>query len=740
MTEQKKPSRRFVILGALAAGGGAAIGFALMPFSRLGEQRAMLAKDREHALLGALRIGADDKVTVIIPHADMGVGNGTALAQQLAEELDADWAKIGIERAPGETAFANYALGQAYLRGDTAIPAALAGPAWLVTRRIAESMNLQITGGSTAIRFTGMEGMRHAGACARWMLTRAAAAAWKVPASEITVENGRLKHASGKDSGFGAFAEAALAFDPPARLPFKARADYKIVGQSKQRLDIPMKVNGAAKYSGDVRLPDMVFAAIRATPVPGGTLQSVDEAPAKAMRGVSAVIKTPNAVAVLADSFWRANQAVNALDPKWNDGANAGMSSAATLTAMEAAVKGEGDLKKDYAQGDGEKVFASAKTVVERVYTVPYLAHAAMEPVGCVAQFKDGKLTIWGAFQDALGAKAQAMKTAGLPDANVKIIHTEMGGAFGRRGSTLDFLDHAIAIAKQTDKAVNLTYTREEDMTHDFYRNASAAYMRAVLDKDGRPLAVSHNYAERNDPKESSEFPYAIAGKQAKFVTGLNPAPWGAWRSVDHSIHGFFIESFVDELAHEAKADPMAYRRELLVEEPRFAATLEAVAQMSNWNSAKADKTAGLGVSVVISFGTVVAQVVRVVLEGGKPRVTDVWLAADPGLCVNPDGFAQQMESGVIYGLTAALYGEITIDKGRVQQTNFPDYPMIKMADCPKIHVKILESGAATGGAGEPGTPPIAAAVANGLFALTGKRARSLPLAKQDWGAALQPA
>lgn len=740
MAEQKKPSRRLIILGALAAGGGAAIGFALMPFSRLGEQRALLAKEGEHALLGALRIGADDKITVIIPHADMGVGNGTALAQQLAEELDADWAQIGIERAPGERAFANGALGQAFLRGDATIPAALAGPGWLVTRRIAETMNLQITGGSTAIRFTGMEGMRHAGACARWMLTHAAAKAWKVPAAEISVENGRLKHASGKDSGFGAFAEAALAFDPPARLPFKARADYKIVGQAKPRFDIPAKVTGAAKYSGDLRLPGMVFAALRASPVPGGTLKSVDAAPAKAMRGVVDVITMPGAVAVLADSFWRAKQGVEALDPQWEDGAKGAESSNATLTAMEAAVTGSGDLQKDYAQGDGDKIFASAKTVVERLYTVPYLAHAAMETVGCVAQLKDGGLTIWGAFQDALGAKAQAMKTAGLADEKVKIVHTEMGGAFGRRGSTLDYLDHAIAIAKQTDKPINLIYTREEDMTHDFYRNASAAYMRAVLDKDGRPLAVSHHYAERNDPKESSQFPYAIAAKQAKFVTGLNPAPWGAWRSVDHSVHGFFIESFMDELAVEAKADPMAYRRELLSEEPRFAATLEAVAQMSDWDKAKTDKTAGLGVSVVTSFGTVVAQVARVVLVDGKPRVTDVWVAADPGLCVNPNGFAQQMESGVIYGLTAALHGEITIEKGRVQQSNFTDYPMVLMADCPKIHVKILESGAATGGAGEPGTPPIAAAVANALFALTGQRARSLPLSKQDWTAALQPA
>jgi isoquinoline 1-oxidoreductase beta subunit len=741
MAEQKtkQPSRRLIVLGALAAGGGAAIGFALMPFSRVGEQRKLLASQGAHVLNGALRIGADDRLTVIIPHADMGVGNGTALAQQLAEELDADWTKVAIERAPGEIAFANGALGQAYLRGDTSIPEALAGASWLVTRRLAESMNLQITGGSTAIRFTGMEGMRHAGACARFMLTHAAAKEWGVPVKEITIENGRLKHASGKESSFGTFAEKSLAFDPPARLPFKAKADYKIVGQSKPRFDLPAKVTGEAKYSADLRLPDMVFAAIRATPVPGGTLKSVDEAPAKAMRGVLQVIKTDNAVAVLADNFWRAKEAVNALDPQWDDGAAATLNSADSVKAMEAAVKADG-LKKDYESGDAAKVFAASKDVIERTYTVPYLAHAAVEPVGCVAQFKDGKLTIWGAFQDALGAKMTAAETAELnPDA-VTIVHTEMGGAFGRRGGTLDFLDHTIKIAKQTDRAVNLLYTREEDMTHDFYRNASVARMRAVLGAEGKPIAVSHHYADKDDPKEASQFPYALPAVEAMFAKGVNTAPWGPWRSVDHSIQGYFIESFIDELAHEAKADPVAYRRALLTDKPRFLAALNAAAEMANWDQAKTDKTACLGISLVQSFGTIVAQCARVVLENGKPRVTDVWVAADPGLVVNPNGFAQQMESGVIYGLSAALYGQITFEKGRAQQVNFTDYPVVTMADCPRIHVKLLESGAPTGGAGEPATPPIAAAVSNALFALTGQRTRSLPLSNHSWVGAAQPA
>lgn len=737
---KKGIKRRWILLGGLAAAGGAAIGVGLMPYSRVSEQRKLAAKEGASVFSASLRIGADDSLTVLYPHADMGVGNGTALAQMLADELDADWTKVRIERAPAETAFANTALGQAFLRGDNEIPSFLAGTAWLLTRRLAENMNLQITGGSTAIRLTGMEGMRMAGAHARYMLTHAAAKEWGVPVGEIAIENGVLKHASGKQSGFGAFAEKALAFDPPTRLPLKEKAQYKIVGQPKPRLDIPAKVTGEAKYSGDVRLPDMVFAAIRIAPVPGGVLKSVDETPVKGVRGVVQVVKTEHAVAVLADNFWRAKTALAMLDPQWEDGANANLDSAQVLAAMDAAVKDDKQLKKDYVVGDGAKAL-TGDTILERTYTVPYLSHAPMEPVGCVAHFKDGALTIWGAFQDGLGAKANAAKLSELPMEKVTLHHTEMGGAFGRRALNLGYLDHAIAIAKQTDKPVNLLYTREEDLQHDFYRNPSVARMRAVLGADGKPTAASHYYTEKHDPPSASRFPYAIAHVDAKVAKGLNAAPWGPWRSVDHSVHGFFIESFIDELAHEAKQDPLQYRLAMLADKPRYGACLNAVAQMSGWAAPRGDKTSALGVAIVSSFDTIVAQVVEVTRDGaGKPKVLNVWVAADPGLCVNPNGFAQQMESGVIYGLSAALYDEITFAKGRVQQSNFHDYPVMMMADAPAIHTRILESGAKTGGAGEPGTPPVAAATANAWFALTGERVRSLPMFKHVKPAAPRPA
>lgn len=730
---RKGVSRRLLIVGGLALGGGLAVGVGLYPYSRTGEQRRLLAREGESVLQSAVRISREGVVTVVYPHADMGVGNGTALAQLLAEELGADWPQIRIERAPAHIAFANGALGQAYLRGETEIPAALAGLSWLVTRRIAEGMRLQITGGSTAIAFTGMEGMRHAGASARWMLTRAAAAEWRVPAREVTIENGRILHAaSGKEAGFGAFAEAALAFDPPARLPFRAKADYRQVGQSRARLDIPAKVTGEAKYSGDLRLPGMAFAAIRACPTPGGRLASCDAAPAAGRRGVHRVVTTPTAVAVLADNFWRARTAVEALQPQWAHGSNATLDSARTIEAMKASVASD-RLKKDHAQGSAERVLAEAgEKVIERVYTAPYLAHAPMETVGCVAQFADGGLVVWGAFQDALAARYQAAKTSGLPVDRVTIHHTEMGGAFGRRGGTLDYLDHAIALAREWEGPVNLIYTREEDTTHDFYRNPSVARMRAVLAEDGRPLAVAHHYAERHDPPDASRFPYAFEAVDVRFSSGDNLAPWGPWRSVDHSVQGFFIESFIDELAQEAGEDPYLYRRRLLAQDARSLAVLDAAADMSGWTQNRsASVPKPMGIALKKSFGTVVCEVAEIAIRpDGSIHVPRVWVAADPGLVVNPNGFAQQMESGVIYGLTAALYGEITFEGGQVKQRNFWDYPMVRMSDCPRIEVRLLESGALTGGAGEPGTPPIAAAVANAVFAATGERIRSLPLGR----------
>jgi isoquinoline 1-oxidoreductase beta subunit len=386
-----------------------------------------------------------------------------------------------------------------------------------------------------------------------------------------------------------------------------------------------------------------------------------------------------------------------------------------------------------------EGALRGAAWQVERRYRVPYLAHATMEPVGCVAHFAGGRLEIHGGFQDGLGARARAAKWAGLPLEKVALHHAAMGGGFGRRGSTLNYLEQAIAIAKQVDAPVSLCWSREQDLTQDNYRNASIARMRAGLDAQRRPVAWLHEFTEKHDPEDATWIAYGIADREARYANGTDPIPFGPWRSVDNSHQAFFIESFIDELAILAKADPFHYRRDLLARAPRHRAVLEAAARMASWGT-PLPAGRGRGISLKEAFGTVVAQVAEVSAgEDGRARVHKVWCAADPGEVVHPDGLVAQLEGGIVYGLTAALYGEISIERGRVVEQNLPAYPMLRMADAPAIEVALVPSGAPTGGAGEPGTPPIAAAVANAVFAATGHRVRTLPLRKHDLRAPLEP-
>lgn len=722
-------SRRFVIFSGLAAAGGLAVGYALLPFSTVDRARRIVAKDGETALSAWVRIGTDNSVTVFVPHSEMGQGVHTSLPMMLAEELDADWSLVRMEQAPADMAFANGALAREYLAGDTSIPSFLSGTVDFGMRKIAEYMNLQLTGGSTAIRMTGVRGMRVAGAAAKWMLIQAAAAAWNVPAGEIQAKQSRLTHASGKSATYGEMAAAAVAFDPPADPPLKPKKDYTIVGTPVQRFDIPGKVDGSAKYGLDVRLPDMSFAVVAASPVFGGTLTSVDEAPAKTMRGVKKVVKLPAAVAVVADNTWRAKEALAALQPVWNDGANANVTSKAIFQGMDIALN-EHELTEDHATGDVDAALKGAKRVVEAEYHVPYLAHATMEPMNCTAQFEGDKLTVWGGFQNGLGARVDAATVAGIPVENVTLHHTTMGGGFGRRIGT-DYLGRTIEVARQVNGPVQLVWTREEDMTQDFYRHASVARMKAAVDDKGRVVAWLHQFTEKHDPPEAVFVNYSFPNRAARYASNTNPIPWGPWRSVDHTQQGFFIETFMDELAHAAGQDPFEFRRAHLDNAPRHKAALELAASMAGWGTPLPAGRAR-GIAIREAFNSIVAQVAEVSIVDGAVRVHNVWSAVDPGEVVNPATFTAQIQGGVIYGLTAALFGEITIEKGRVVQSNFSDYQMVHMAEAPVHEVKFIESGARTGGAGEPGTAPIAAAVGNALFALTGKRIRELPFKNFD--------
>ena len=724
-------SRRMFIVSGIAVAGGLAIGYALMPFSTLGRARKIASKDGAAMLTSWVRIGTDNSVTVIVPHSEMGQGVHTSLPMMLAEELDADWSLVRMEQAPADMAFANVGLARGFLSGGKSIPSVLSGTADFAARKVAEAINLQITGGSTSVRFTGIDGMRRTGAAARAMLIKAAAQAWGVPEAEVIAKQSTLTHASGKSATYGEMAVAAAAFDAPSSVPLKAKKDYTIVGKPISRFDIPSKVDGSAIFGPDLRLPNMSYAVVAACPVFGGTLKSVDEAPAKAMRGVKRVVKLADAVVVIADNTWRAKEALLALKPEWDEGANAAVSSKSIFAAMDAALDA-GDFKSDHSTGDADGVLAAAKKVVVASYRVPHLAHATMETVNCTAHFDNGKLTIWGGFQDGLGARAKAAKFAGISIDDVTLHHTAMGGGFGRRGSTLNYLKHAVGVARQVQGPVQLVFTREEDMTQDSYRQASVSRMKAALDDKGKVTAWLHQFTEKFDPPEATMVNYDFTNQASRYVNGLNPIPWGPWRSVDHTQMGFFIETFVDELAHAAGQDPFAFRRAHLSSAPRHKAVLELAATMAGWDKPPVAGRAH-GISMREAFGTIVAQVAEISLNpDGRVRVHSIWSAVDPGEVINPATFTAQIQGGAVYGLTAALYGEITIAKGRVVQRNFPDYEMVRMEDAPQHEVRFIESGAPTGGAGEPGTAPIAAAVGNAVFALTGKRIRELPFKNFD--------
>ena len=728
------PSRRMILLGGLGTAGALVVGYAAWPSHRLEQDDALAARPGERFVSNWIKIASDGTITVVIPHCDMGTGIYTALSQMAAEELDADWSKLRAEAAPPDPLFANGALAEGFIlsgQNMTAddLPAFLRGTVANTFRTVAGVMALQVTGGSSAIRFTGVYGMRLAGAAAREMLVKAAAARWNVDTASCTTKANRVLHAaSGRSLGYGELVADAATYTPSSNPPYKPRSQYTLVGKPIARFDIPKKVDGTTNYGLDVKQPGMLYAAIKISPVFGGKLKAVDSGAVAGRRGVVKIVRLDDAVVVVADRFWRARDAVAALEPVWDNQGNGAVTSAEIAARHTAALAGN-DLKKDITTGDGADALPRGR-LVEATYSVPYLSHAPMEPMNATAIWKDGRLEVWSGTQDGLGARAFCAKTAGVGIDKVTYHLLPMGGGFGRRlPGFFNFLEQAVKTAMALPgKPVKLIYTRDQDMQHDYYRPNVTSHFRAALDAKGAPLAWLNDYTTDTGANTEAHIVYGIANQALRTAKVETHVPVGPWRSVEASWHGFFIETFVDEMAHAAKIDPVAYRRALLKTAPRHLAALNLAAEKAGWGTPLAPNRAR-GVAIFECFQTIVAHVVEITLPpGGALKVDRVVTAVDAGMAVNPDGMRAQIEGGIIYGLSAALNGEITIDKGAVVQANFPDYEVVRLADCPQIEVHLITSDAPLGGAGEPGVPPLAPAVANAIFSATGTRIRSLPI------------
>ena len=735
MNKPKLNRRKFLLVSAVA-GGGVLIGYAATRPSRHRRANDSLASDNERFVTSWIRLQPDNRITVYVPHSEMGQGIHTALGQMAADELDAAWELVDIEQAPATDLFANDAIVKGF--GGELLPPFLMGLVNASALTVARIANLQITGGSSSVRYTGENTIRVAGAAARQMLLQCAADRWGAAVDECTTELSHVHHsASGRSIPYGDLAEAAAELEPPAEPVLKDRSQFTIMGRAISRRDIPQKVDGSAPYGIDAHSENMLYAALRLAPVFGAKLASVDATEALAQRGVRKVVELEDGYAVVADNYWRAKQALELVKAEFGPTENDRVSSAELAERFDSALA-EDNSSRDFESGDADAALEDAQDVFEANYRVPYLAHAAMEPMNCTVHIRGDRADLWTSTQDALGIKGRVARVAGLSEDKVTFHHSYLGGGFGRRlPFTWNVIDHATLIAKEVamefDAPVKTILTREEDMRQDYYRPAVHSNFKAALNAEGRVTAWHNRFTGPIQVPGASHIPYAIPNQSIRVVDVETHVPIASWRSVDHSQQTFFIESFIDEIAHRRGTNPYQLRMELLEDHPRHRNVLQVAAESAGYGSGLPEGRA-LGIAVQESFGSIAAQVAEVSIgEDGRSIVHKVTCAMDCGWVVNPDTAEAQIESGIIFGLTAALYGAITIEDGRVVQGNFPDYEMLRMADSPEIAVHLVESGNAPGGLGEPATPPVAAAVANAIYILTGQRVRELPIGDRDF-------
>jgi isoquinoline 1-oxidoreductase beta subunit len=697
MTSGELLSRRSFVVGVSAVGGGLALSLAV-PFD------SVRTAEEAPEVTAWLLIAANNAVVIRVARAEMGQGAHTGLAMLVAEELECDWAKVSTE----------FVSPQENMRRD----------------RVWGDMS---TGASRSIASSQLY-LRQAGATAREMLIAAAAMRWNVPASECVAAMSVITHRpSGRKLTFGAVAEAAAKVPPPADVKLKDPRDWKLAGKPRRRLDVPAKVTAQPIYAIDVRLPGMLYAAIAHCPVFGG---------------VRRVVRLPNAVAVIADSWWHAKRAVEALPIEWDPRGNGRVSTASIAEIVRAGLSAE---KSQVGRSDGDVAAAmqSAVKYVEADYEVPFLAHATMEPQTCTAHVANGGVEVWVPTQEPMTALATAASAAGVPNEKVVVHGTFLGGGFGRRAAIQEFVRQAILIAKEVDVPVKLLWSREEDIKHDYYRPFGMARLVAGLGADGMPIAwkvriagpsfvhglvpgFGMSFVDRTFISGlADEMAYDVPNYLVDYVVEQSPVPLGVWRAINYTQNTFYKESFVDEMAHAAAMDPYLYRRHLLRSNQTHLAVLDAAAKKADWFSPLPEGVRR-GIAVTQACGSVCAQVVEASVERGEVRVHRVVSALDCGNVVNPLSIEMQTEGAVIYALTAALSGEITIKNGGVEQSNFDTYEMLRIADAPKVETVLAPSGNFWGGAGEPPVPPLAPALCNAIFAATGKRIRSLPIKNQD--------